>query len=93
MISPVLCSSLRSTGQELPSAFIKVTSNLVPMILNFDAAVSIGPNRGTTDLYRLGGLSDVERLRTSSCGANSTFAFSLLIFFRKKEAITVVGVW
>jgi hypothetical protein len=93
MISPVLCSSLLSVGHEAPPVLTKITSSFVPMILNFDSAVSIGPNNGTVALYRLGGLSEVGRSRRSSWGEKSTLAFSLLIFLRKKEAMTVVGVW
>lgn len=93
IISPVLCSSLLKTGHEVPSAFTKFTSNLVPIILNDEAAVSIAAYRGTTALYRLGGASVVGRSRVSSVWAKSTEAFSLSIFFRKNEAMTDFGVW
>lgn len=93
MISPVLGSSLRSTGHELPSAFTRVTSNFVPIILNVDSSGLIGPNSSTTFLYRLGGVSVVGRSRESSLGEENLMeAVSLLIFLRKKEAITVVPV-
>lgn len=35
----------------------------------------------------------MTKSRDKSVEANSTFAFSLLIFFKKKDAITVVAVW
>jgi hypothetical protein len=63
------------------------------MILHFEAAGSVGPNRGTTVRYRLGGVSVVTRSSETSVGEKSTFAVSLLIFLRKKEAMTVLGVW
>ena len=63
------------------------------MIFELEAAESIDPNNGTTVLYRFGGLSVVTRSREIPVGAKSTFAVSFLIFLRKKEAITVVGVW
>lgn len=63
------------------------------MILKLEVAMLIGPNNGTVVLYRFGGLSDVGRSRRSSCASNCTVAFSFSIFLRKKEAITVVGVW
>lgn len=87
------CSSLLKTGHELPSAFTKVTSSFVPRTLHVEAASSIGPKRGTTALYRLGGVSVVGRSRESVFSAKSTRAVFLFIFLRKKEAITVVGVW
>ena len=93
MISPVLCSSLRKVGHEAPSALAKVTSSFVPIILNLDTSVLMGPNNGTVALYRLGGLSDVGRSRMSSWEAKSTLAISLLIFLRKKGAMTVADVW
>lgn len=65
-ISPVALSSLRNTGQELPSAFASVTSSLVPRILNEDFSGSMGPHRDTNFLYRLGfGVSVVGRSRSS----------------------------
>lgn len=86
-------SSLRNTGHELPSALTKFTSNFVPRILNVDAAGSIVPKRGIEALYRLGRLSVVLRSTESSLEVNSTFAVSLLIFLRKNEAMTELGVW
>lgn len=85
-------SSPRNTGHELPSALTKLTSNFVPRILNVDAFGSIWANRGMDALYRFGGLSVVVRSTESSLEPKSTFAVSLLIFFRKNEAITVDGV-
>jgi hypothetical protein len=35
----------------------------------------------------------VTRSRETSVEAKSTFAVSLLIFLRKKEAMAVLGVW
>jgi hypothetical protein len=93
IISPVLRSSLLKFAHALPSAFTKFTSNFVGTILNDEAAVLIGPNRGTTALYSLGGVSVVGRSRESSVSENFTEALSLLIFLRKKEAVTVVPVW
>ena len=66
----------------------------MPKILKVDSWVLIGPNSCTMFLYRFGGTSVVGRSRESSVGlANNTDAASLFIFFIKKEAITVVGVW
>ncbi len=90
---PVGLSSLRSTGHELPSALASDTSSLVPRILNVDLAASMGPNSGTTALYLFGvGVSVVGRSRSSCCASNTILAVSLLIFFRKKDAITELDV-
>lgn len=93
IISPVLCSSLLSVGQLAPSAFANVTSSFVPRILKLEAAVSIGPYSGTDVLYRLGGVSVVTRLRSREEGWKTTNAVSFCIFLRKKDTISVVGVW
>lgn len=92
-ISPVLASSLLNVGQEAPSAFTRFSSNFEPKTVNFEAAGSISPNNGTTALYRLGGSSVVIRSRVTDVGEeNSILAVFLLIFFKKYEAITAVGV-
>lgn len=85
---------MRSTGQEFPSALTRFTSSFVPRILNDDFSVSMGPNSGTTALYRFGvGASVVGRSRSNPCAWNDTLALSLSIFLRKNEAMTDVGVW
>ena len=92
MISPVRLSSLLKTGHEAPSALASVTSSFVPMILNFEVAGSIAPKRGMVAVYRFGGASVVGRFKDISVGVNSIFALSLLTFFRKNEAMTVLAV-
>lgn len=47
MISPVLGSSARRTGQPCPSIFASTSSSFVPRILNVDFAGSMDPNKGT----------------------------------------------
>jgi hypothetical protein len=91
-ISPVSCSSLRRTGQEAPSALTRLSSSFVPSILNDDFSVSISPNSGTVAVYRLGVGSLVVRSKSSSFPLKSTLAVSFLIFFKKYDAITCVGV-
>ena len=92
MISLVLSSSLLSVGQLDSSAFTRINSSFVPMILYVDRVVSIYPNKGSSVLYLL--LSAVGRSRNTAVWlVNSTFARSLSIFFRNKLAITLVGVW
>lgn len=66
MISPVLCSSLLSVGQLLPSAFTKINSSFVPITLNSDVFVSMGAYNGTEFSNRL--LSEVIRSRLSVVG-------------------------
>lgn len=92
VISFVLVSSLLSVGQLAPSSLASVSSSFVPMIFDVDFVVSICPKRGTLVLYLL--LSAVGRSSiTSLCEEKLIFARSLLIFLRKKLAMTVVGVW
>lgn len=92
-ICPVVASSPRRTGHDAPFAFTNVTSSFVPKILNDDLAVSIVPYRGTSAVYLFGVESVVAKSRTSCFSWNSTLAVSLLIFFRKKAAMTFVAVW
>lgn len=81
MISPVGRSSLLSTGQPDPSAFAKVNSSFVPMILNSDASVSIGAYNGIEVANRL--LSEVKRSRSKLVGEEkTTLDFDLSIFLR-----------
>lgn len=70
-----------------------VTSSLVPKILYTVFSGSIGPNNGTSVVYRFGGESVVGRSSWMDDCVKVTLATSLLIFFRKKEAITLLGVW
>lgn len=93
MISPVRRSSALRTGQELTSALASVTSSLVPRILCVVFSGSMGPNNGTSVLYRFGGESVVGRSSWMDDCEKTTLAASLSIFFRKKEAITLLGVW
>lgn len=93
IISPVRRSSALRTGQPLTSALASTTSNFVPMILNDDSSGFIGATNSTSFLYRFGGESVVGRSSEMPCLLNLTEAESLLIFLRKKEAMTVVGVW
>lgn len=92
-ISPVSCSSLRRTGQEAPSALTRTSSSFVPRILNDDFSESISPNSGTVAVYRLGVGSLVVRSKSISFPLKSTLAVSFLIFFKKYDAMTCVGVW
>lgn len=46
IISPVCLSSALSTGQPSPSAFARVNSSFVPIILKALFSVSIVPNKG-----------------------------------------------
>lgn len=80
MISPVLGSSLRNTGQLLPSALASVSSSFVPKILKVDFPASIGANSGQVFVYRL--LSLVGRSSSILSAENSIFAFDLSIFLR-----------
>jgi hypothetical protein len=81
MISPVDRSSLLSTCQPDPSAFAKVNSSFVPMILNSDAFVSIGAYNGIEIANRL--LSEVKRSRSRLVGEEkTTLDFDLSIFLR-----------
>ena len=91
IISPVNLSSLRSTGQLVPSALASVISNLVPKILNLLSSGLILANSGNLVWYRL--LSDVRRSRLTWSGWKSTMACDLSIFLRYKEAVTVTAVW
>ncbi len=91
-ISLVLCSSLRSVGQLAPSSFTSASSSFVPIILYFELAVSICPKSGISVVCLL--LSPVGKSKLTDVGEeNSMTARSLSIFFRKRLAITVVGVW
>ena len=81
MISPVLCPSLLNDGHPALSAFARLISSFVPMILKVDLSGSMGPYRGSWVLYRL--LSAVGRSRSTVSGdENSTFARSRSIFLR-----------
>jgi hypothetical protein len=90
----VCASSLRKTAHDvLGSALARVTSSFVPRILKADLAGSMAAKRGTAAVYRLGVGSEVTRSRWSLSAAKVTVDRSAAIFLRKKEAITVVGVW
>ena len=90
-ISFGLSSSLLRVAQPFLSAFTRVSSSFVLMILYADFVGSMEPKRGTSASYLL--LSVVWRSRNTFVGEeNSTLARLLSIFFRKKLAITVVDV-
>ena len=80
ILSPVHLSSLRSTGQLVPSALARVSSSLVPSTRNCDFSGSIGANSGYVSWNRL--LSVVGRLKSIEVEEKSTLALALSIFLR-----------